>query len=315
MSKPIKVLIRHGADKSASLTKIRLEENQKKELREKQILNSQHNHLEPIWPFDFFNGDENQKMFVEPELVSIANTFVSGVASFVDYHFPTQDDSFLRICLHRVIKRSNEYFYQQISEYFVNNIDTKSSKIGRVFPLDKGLVGYSLLTGRSLRLSKKDDDNTAWKLLMMLPEIRKKNKDKTFNSVDEDSNSLFTCPIFCEIDKNLYPVFCLYIDSSEFTFNDRNEDDRKVLELIYRMASEFVSQINDMVLNKKLLRIDELTELLPKVDDNYKYEEMNSGIENAKNLDTLNHFSEYEEKLVFKKITPNYMTLNYRYEF
>lgn len=310
----VKILIRHGADKITPLKNFGLGDKQIKNIEDIQLGNIDHNYLEPLWPYDFFEQSKSSKVFVEPDLVTLANTFTAGIASIVKHNFNLEKDPDVkfRICLHRVIKRSSGFYYQQVSDYFgIEESENLENKIGRIFPLKSGLVGYSLKSGRSLRLTR-DEDLTAWHLLMLDEKKREEFKLGDPIDVKDNSRSILSCPIFSEKEGKRVPVFCLYMDSNEFLFKeDDGSDDIELLKLVSKMCEEFIVQIQHMVSSSGILHIEDLYDLLLGiVDVDFKSEPMNKLIERS--LAELQTFT--NSQLTFDKITPNYLTLNYRYK-
>lgn len=310
--KKVKILLRHGSDKIAPLKDFGLDPKLIDQFKEIQK-DSTNNHLYPIWPINYY---EEKFGFVEPELLTLANTFVSGVSGYVKHRFKEVDNIDFRICMHRAIKRSGKEFYQQISQYFGSNDSFKSEEkqVGRIFPIEHGLVGYSMTTGRSLRLSAEKGEFDAWKLLMMNVDERKTVGNKKLGDPKDKLKSLFTCPIFTKIEDKLYPIFCFYMDSSSFSFKEEFDKNIEVTELIYSMCAEFTSQLENMIVKKRLFNVHILKDYISAVDTNHPKLPMNRRIENASNFEAIPKYEEIKSSLMFNEITPNYITLNYRYE-
>lgn len=309
----VKLILRHGTTVELPLQYLGINVTQINCIKEKQLKDLTINHLSSIWPpgwwtRKFLDKDEPIE-FVEPELVLLCNAFISSLASVLELIL--MKSCKFRITLHRVIKKNDQSLFQQISNYFGKDDPKRLVKpVGRIFPLEIGIVGYSCKTGRSLLLQKLNHQEyeQTWNALTTNEQSRTENKYEEYSSNQFTSDQLretkeiFTCPILFQNNTNQYPIFCLYIDS-----NKLNLKKPKITQLIYTLLEGFVNHIK-RASEDKIIEFEDLSESLFVIDPEFKAKTFNKIIEQSSSLNVIDEFENHRNKLTFENITPHYIT-------
>ena len=198
---------------------------------------------DPIWPVGWWHeerrSDNPKKEFVSPAARMIATTFVSTISDVVlDLHSSGHEMTDYRITLHRVMRYRDEYYFQQVCRYFGTR--TKGAA-GRVFALDKVLVGYSCLTGLPLLIDNTSGINLDSDMSKGIDDLRTNNPMKT----------VFTCPFFtADRESKARSVnLILFIDSDIPRFFDKHSH---VMKTIYATCRGFVKNVEQMVTNNEI---------------------------------------------------------------
>lgn len=319
VNESVKLIIRHGTEVEAALNFIGITNSQINKIKENQLKDLSTNHLysiwEPGWWNQFFKDSAEPVEFVEPELVLMCNGFVSALATAIELQ--SSSNSNFRVTLHRIIRKSDQSFYQQASHYYGDRNNTRLNRpVGRIFPLDVGLVGYSCKTGRSLLLEKtdrSDDYIKTWNALMTEENSRKTKsfadyQNNKFTTTDNLATveTLFTCPVLCEVESRLFPIFCLYIDSKGVDFKDPN-----LLKLVYTMMQNFVKLFERAANEQKMIITEDLSESLFQIDPNFENRQFNKVIEKSKSLTVIKEFEEFKSAMAFKDFTPHYIAIKF----
>ncbi|HEY5823240.1 MAG TPA: hypothetical protein VIT44_02675, partial [Cyclobacteriaceae bacterium] len=314
----VKLIIRHGTEVEASLAFIGLTNNQIEKIKQDQLKDLSSNHLrsiwEPGWWNQFFKDSAEPVEFVEPELILMCNSFASSLATAIELH--SNNDAHFRVVIHRIIKKSDQSFYQQASHYYGDRNNSRLNRpVGRIFPLDVGLVGYSCKTGRSLLLektSKISDYKRTWNALMTEESARKKEAFANFqnNKFTTDKldtiQTLFTCPILCNINSREFPIFCLYIDSKGLNFKDSS-----LLKLIYTMLQSFVKLFDRASGEQNIIKTEDMSESLLEIDPEFRKKKFNKVIEGSKSLSVIDQFEDFKSDMTFKNSTPHYIAIKF----
>lgn len=316
----LKIIIRHGTEVEDSLEHIGIKSNQIKKLKEKQLKDLSSNHLISIWEPGWWNQGtlkESQEPieFVEPELNLVCNSFASSLSAAID-QFSNYKAHF-RVVLHRIIKKSDRPFYQQVSHYYGDSKNTRLLRpVGRIFPLEIGLVGYACKTGRSLLLEKTDkvsDYARTWNALMTKEEKRMEKKYSDFKNNQfttdnhQSSETLFACPIVYEQGSKYFPIFCLYIDSS-----DLNLKDKKLLGLVFSVMQGFVKLFDRAASDEqKIIYVEDLFDSLFQIDPSFKDQKYNEIIEGSKSFSVVDEYEAFKPQMLFKNLTPNFISIRF----
>jgi hypothetical protein len=214
-NKTPKILYRHGADRETALLKVGLDKIAIDHLKSR----SEDDTGQPVYPPGWWGrsaGASQRVEHVPPALMMQATTFVSTLADLlrfmIDRRAASGTKHNFRVALHRLASFDGQQYFQQITRYF-GRID-KTAGVGRIFPLNGGIVGLACRTGSLVvvRRTSEDQFQKVWKLA-------------EFDSVGARAilpyvDSLLACPFFSIPLAGDRVAMVLFVDSSDPDFFD-----------------------------------------------------------------------------------------------
>jgi hypothetical protein len=91
--------------------------------------------------------------------VALATTFVSSLSQLLSASSPERE---FRMTLHRVLEIHGELWLQQASEYRGSaSPEALAGPLGRIFPIDSGLIGLAARLGRAISVTRENDFDRA----------------------------------------------------------------------------------------------------------------------------------------------------------
>ena len=244
--KEFKKVIRHGTDKESVFKDIPLSNDnmdQLKKIEEAQKKTFNNGIVEPRYKFA-----DLIKLFYPPEfknrieyLTSDTETFSSYFSNLLYKGINSQNEiKDFRITLHRVISLEEKIYFQQITPY-PGNKDNRY--LGRVHPLDRGIVGVAIKTGKPVLLT--NENQTSYEKI-----FSELNLEKEY-LVGKQNESALAIPIIApvRVGKKEYEAtnLVLYIDAPSPNFFTS-----QTLGLIVAILSGFLHSINEMLVNGKV---------------------------------------------------------------
>lgn len=249
------IIIRHGTNKVNVLKQIKLEDSIINNIQTRQIENrSVINKATRLWPKGWWSKLFNQTInpgasyqpaieFFTPDTQAICSSFVSVLSKVLEFFLETNKtpNKNFRVTLHRIVEIQNEICFQQISEYYGKG---QGGKIGRVFPINGGIVGYVARTGQSVIIERKSGEE--FEAIYRLLDYHKIGARALTNEV----SSILVIPIFGYGEDDQFSTnLVLYLDSSEHDFFDKKSD---LLSLLIKSTQGFIDSINRLIEDRKI---------------------------------------------------------------
>lgn len=247
------VIIRHGTDRGVLLKRILsfAESETLGELKKKQEHDSYYNQTDLIFGYselfnilhpEISNKTNKEFDFFTPETQLVCSSSIATLASNLrNYQLKNYKSERIRVCLHRVVQKGEETFYQRIIPYFGQSGGYKNEGIGHIYSSRHGIVGISLQTGKSILLKKEDDFQ---------------DMQQTYGF----PNLLFgeaalAVPILCKKEGSSYTTnLVLFVETEIGVLFD----DQDVKDLIKSSMAGFVEYIENLVINSRQLVMNEI---------------------------------------------------------
>lgn len=259
-------IIRFGTDRSKNLRDLKIAQNHIIRLKQHQESHALYDFGHQFWKYheiiDLFEKKKSNKKieYYRSETVAICSNFVSILSKVLSSISITKKR--FRVALHRVIKVEDDFCYQQITSYFENTVSSPSKyrALGSVYPIDRGNVGFSIKSGKSLLIKRPDNKSDLKDLIFLL----KLNEDFDIGN----RKSFLTIPVLAKIEsQKLATNFVLYLDSEDESFFD----EPKVIQLIYNTLIGFLESINRLI-NSKQIHMNNLDFNPMNIDNNYSFD-------------------------------------------
>lgn len=242
-------IIRFGTDKKKNLRELEIPQKTINKLSETQEKRALYDFGIQLWKYsDIVNLFEhkvpNKKIeYFRPETVAICSNYISILSNILKGTNKGSKTTF-RIALHRIIKTDGELCYQQVTSYFDNNetYNTKYRALGSTYSINRGNVGFSIKSGKSLLIKKPSVKSTYFERLVRelgLVEDFEIGKRKSFLSI----------PILAKSPSGtLSTNMVLYMDSEEEGYFDGPE----VIPLIYNSLIGFLESLSRLLNFKQI---------------------------------------------------------------
>ncbi|MFB9843906.1 NAD(P)-binding protein [Mucilaginibacter ginsenosidivorans] len=248
-----KIIIREGTNKKNLYHKAKFsftEYRQLVKIRALQRKSAEHGMIQINWDEDTFNTYFNEKKrqhHLSRYTKSICSVFVDILGSSISEHY--KDEKNLRVTIHRVLSIDTKLYYQMLTPYFqIQEDGRKNNKVGTVYKIDKGNVGYSIRTGLPLWVKNIDDD--LFNALMTNLNIEKKYNFKS------SPKTILTIPIVAKYKgaktgttKPYYACNCvIYMDSSDDSFFDSSV----IQNMILKICETFINTLKVEMVNEDI---------------------------------------------------------------
>jgi len=246
---PYRIHIREGTDTASVIMSAKFNDDESKQLqriKELQEKSVEHGIVNTNWNQDifdrYFNEIKRPSHSLSRNTKAICSVFTNALGSaLADFHLSKKD---IRISIHRVLNMNGSFFYQMITPYFQSEaVPIELHKVGNIYQLERGNVGYSFRTG--IPLWVKNNDNKVFRSMMDELGITKSYAGKRM------PKTILTIPILAKFKKNGSTVkksysacnAVVYLDSTDIDFFD----DKALQNLIIRLIQNFADSINYMV--------------------------------------------------------------------
>lgn len=249
-------IIRHGTNKNAIFSNLPLSAADKRQLRvirEKQQQSFNYGRVQKRWTYPelaaLLNG-KHPKAKATPvrprygyytrDTVALCSGFVSIVAGVIENSIPK--GKIFRASLHRLLHTGTELCFQQITPYFGTDVaENNRETVGRIFTLDRGIVGLSFKTGLPLLVKNEDETETA----LMVQELQLQKEVKRLKS----RRSFLAIPVLAPLKKTagrkppgIAANLVIFIDSNSEEFFTR-----QMTGLIVSAAKGFIGSVERLV--------------------------------------------------------------------
>ncbi|MDR5856647.1 hypothetical protein P9239_00150 [Caballeronia sp. LZ062] len=169
--------------------------------------------------------------------------FVSAVAGVLDER---AGDNGFRVVLHRTMCRDGVTYLQQITNY-VSSDPSRSKGSGRVFPVDKGIIGAAFINRKLHRTAAFTDLKSLEEALAA--DLLELNRSSDFDNV---ARSYFAMPFLGRTDgeqfkqeaedNDLFPLAILYAEC----FHDNIFSDDRLTAVLNAMCRRFASTLDKL---------------------------------------------------------------------
>ncbi len=196
----------------------------------------------PLWSAGWWSSPHDKSYkdkleFVPRATQLLATTFVATLSDIIRLQHTSWSKDF-RITMHRMFSFNDQLVYQQICRY----VGTKTEgKVGRIFPLDVGLVGYVCRAGIPAVFVRKDDSLEAIEALSL----------SKIGSIP--MSSVLAIPFWPSMSNEsaTYVNLVLFVDSLNPSLFEGSRG-REVLEMIYASCEGFVRNVESMKSNNEI---------------------------------------------------------------
>ncbi|MEO7214699.1 FAD-binding protein [Mucilaginibacter sp.] len=255
---PRKMIIRVGTDKDKVIAHANFsgeEAKHIKELAELQTVSAAHGIVEPHWEKFDFNSyfDETGRLHhLSKKTKSLCSVFVDILGSSLADHYDEKKD--LRVTVHRVLSIDGDLYYQRLTPYapLLPGHKKKDHKVGTIYEIDRGNVGYTITTGKPL-LVKNIDQEEFDSLMSQF------NVDRRYDT-KYSPKTILTIPIMAKYEGAKSGFIrpynstnaVIYMDSSDLNFFDGSV----VQNMIMRLCDTFVNTLNVSLKSEDLVMAD-----------------------------------------------------------
>jgi hypothetical protein len=258
IAKDRKIIRRIGTDKKAVIAKVGFTPTEKRRINiiaKMQEKSAVHGRVRPRWDEDSFNkyfGERGHLHHLSKKTKSLCSIFTDILGGSLEDFYQGRDkneykkkevnNKVLRVTMHRVLSIDGDLKYQMLTPYapLFKGPKREDYKVGTIYNIDKGNVGYTIRTGaplwvkntnqvefdrlmKDLNVVKRYDKKYSPKAILTIPIIAKYHGAKSSKVEPFDSTNAV-----------------IYIDSSEVDFFD----DANVRNLILRHSATFVNTLN-----------------------------------------------------------------------
>ena len=245
IASPYRIHHREGTDTAGGLVQAKFNKEETKQLLKIELLQRKslaHGMIRPNWTQETFDAYFKEARRPSHELSkntsAICSIFINMLGSSLADHYQFKKD--IRVSMHRVLSMNGTLYYQMITPYFHNPKGPDDLRVGNIYPLRRGNVGYTIRTGSPLWVKNTNKD--AFKLLMESFDIVKNYSTK------RTPKTILTIPIMGKY-TGIGPAnmksynacnAVVYLDSTEIDFFD----DKTIQNMILRLIQSFADTIN-----------------------------------------------------------------------
>lgn len=191
--------------------------------------------------------------FVPPATMLLATTAMSTLADIMVERLlggPTNVDGRdssprFRITMHRVIRLGDKEWFQQITPYKGLLADGQEGGSSRIFPVEAGIVGLAVRTGRAVVFRREQSRFEEMKAKIRFEKL-------LAQPIQVHVDSIVACPFFYAPDERSgrKVAFVIFADTSEKEFFD---DD--VLRMMYAACKGFVRNIEEALAEGRIRQV------------------------------------------------------------
>jgi hypothetical protein len=252
------IVVRHGTHKTMDFLKeinprLMPLTNRIKRLQEKKAYNDFS--ITPKWDLPYWESSPASKRLIVPDkLNDSCSVFLSTLEGVLNIYlkgrYARQLD--FRATLHRLLKHSDGYFFQQVCRY-VGTRKGSDEDVGRAFQVTQGLVGLGMRTDKPFLFVRAMTSDSSSLF----------NYGKIFaRQLSQGVESFLVIPIPTS-DRHRGSVFCFYLDSKDPRF----VRDREIRNRIYWLLSSFVRKLDSVNVSEINIGADFSQTLNNKKDD------------------------------------------------